>query len=77
MRAIINGLRLLPGHPDAWRRGEILPQEHAALVALMCPPRGRERKARKLLVSPADLLQDTPSVRAKIAEHFGITYPDD
>jgi len=73
--AIINGLHLYEGNPDAWRRGEVLPQEHPALVALMCPPRGKERKARKIMCSPTGLLKDTPEVRAKIKQHFGIEYP--
>lgn len=73
---IINGQQLRDGHPDAWRRGEELPQEHPALVALWCPPRGRERNWRKIMCSPTGLLHDTPEVRAKIATHFGVTYPD-
>lgn len=73
---IINGQHLMPGHKDAWRRGEILPQEHQSLVAVMCPARGKEKKSRKIMCSPSDLLRDIESVRKTIKEHFGIEYLD-
>lgn len=61
---VIDGRQFWKGHPDAWRFGVTLPQEHASLVAVLCQPRGRERKTRKIMCSPTWLLLDTPELRA-------------
>ena len=71
-KIILDGQFFHQDHCDAWRAGVIVsaPERRGtdAFVDVECPPRGRERKLRRVQAHVWHLLRDTAEVRAQLLE---------